>query len=191
MRNSLIIAGIILGSLTVAIFVIGFVFWFAFGGGVLFLPNPPKPEIIYGEFPFRLTYELDGEIKVIEDVIICEFDGFEIVGESGKYRKWKERLKGGDEWLTLLDLRPLEETNEFGQTMLELYFFYGTAAYYMGDELNPYARSGQTLDYISYSYQTTEGIIGGSSYEANQAWEKYRIKLISWEPSPPIQNSFK
>ena len=26
-----------------------------------FAPNPPKPEITCGEFPFTLTYELDGK----------------------------------------------------------------------------------------------------------------------------------
>lgn len=170
--------------------IIVFLFWMAFGGANYFI-QIPKPEVTYGEFPFKLTYELNGEIKTIEDTIVCEFDGFEVVGESGKYRRWKEYLKSGKEQLTLLDLRPLKEINEFGQTMLELYFFYGTAAYYMGDESSPYARSGQKLDYVSYKYQTVDGIVGGSGYNADVAWEKYKIKIISWEVAPPIQNIFK
>jgi len=36
---------------------------------------PPEPEITYGEFPFRLEYEIDGERFVIEDVVIVEFMG--------------------------------------------------------------------------------------------------------------------
>ena len=35
----------------------------------------PEPKIKYGEFPFVLTYEVDGEIRVIEDTIVCEYEG--------------------------------------------------------------------------------------------------------------------
>ena len=39
-------------------------------------PAPPLPEITYGEFPFRLEYELNEKLHVIEDTLIVEFDGF-------------------------------------------------------------------------------------------------------------------
>lgn len=39
-----------------------FMFFSAFGG-LNFLISVPKPAITYGEFPFRLTYELNGEKK--------------------------------------------------------------------------------------------------------------------------------
>ena len=153
--------------------------------------NPPKPEIVYGEFPFRLTYELDGKMKVIEDTVVCEFDGFYDSGSAGKYRKWKSYLKSGNQRITLLDLRSLNETNELGQKMLELFFFYGSAEYYMDDELGGNKRAGEISTWVDYMYQTTDGTIGESAYKADEAWEKYKIKLISWEPSSPIQNSFK
>ena len=104
-------------------------FIFAFAPGCFLLLNPPKPGITYGEFPFRLTYELNGEIKVIEDTIIAEFDGFSTPTSAGIYRVWKTRLKSGNERLTLLDLRPLNEINEFGQMMLEIYFYYRNGEY--------------------------------------------------------------
>lgn len=49
-------------------------------------PNPPKPEIKYGEFKFKMTYYIDGKLKEISDVIVCEFKGFEvrIIGDSKK-----------------------------------------------------------------------------------------------------------
>ncbi len=191
MKKVFIIMGIVIAALLVIAFVIGFVFWFAFGGGALFLPNPPKPKIAYGEFPFKLIYELDGETKVIEDTIICEFDGFELRGESGRYCKWKTYLKSGNEQLTLLDLRSLEETNELGQTILELYFYYGTAAYYMGDNTNPFARDAQGFDYVSYEFQTADGKTGRSGYETDEAYKKFNIRLISWEVAEPIQNTFQ
>lgn len=176
----------------IAIVLIALFFLFIVSGAIfMFNSNPPAPKIQYGEFPFTLTYELDGEVKVIEDTVICEFDGFVNRGSAGKARRWKTTLKSGDEQLTLLDLRPLEEINEFGQTMLELYFYYGTAAYYMGDESNPFARNAQDFNWVEYKYKTVGGTIGGSGYKADEAWEKYKIKLISWEPSEPIQNSFR
>lgn len=165
--------------------------WITLFLGVSISPNPPKPEIPYGEFPFTLTYELDGEIREIEDVIICEFDGFINRGTAGKSRKWNTALKSGSEQLTLLDLRSTKEENEFKQTILELYFYYGSGAYYMGDTENPFARKAQNFEWIDYKYQTTDGEIGSSGYKAEEAFEKYKIRLINWECAPPIENKFK
>ena len=50
------------------------------------------PEIRYGEFPFRLEYEINGERFVIEDTVICEFDGIGWNEAQGKFRKWKDYL---------------------------------------------------------------------------------------------------
>ena len=50
-------------------------FFIAAFGGFNFLLSVPEPQIKYGEFPCKLTYEINGEIKTIEDTIICEFDG--------------------------------------------------------------------------------------------------------------------
>jgi hypothetical protein len=188
MKKMFLIIGISIFSI---IILVGIFYFLVISGAIFsFGSNPPKPEITYGEFPFKLTYELDGETKVIEDSVICEFDGFYSLGSAGKYRKWKTSLKSGNERLTLLDLRPLEEINEFGQTMLEMFFSYGSGEYYMGDEQR-YNRKPEIRDYVEYEYRNTDGTTGGSSYKADVAYEKYKIKLISWEASEPIQNSFK
>lgn len=158
-------------------------------GGFNFMLHVPKPEITYGEFPCVLTYEVDGETKIIEDIIVCEFDGFEVVGEAGKYRKWKTYLKSGSEDMTLLDLKPLNEKNEFGHTMLEFFFSYGNGEYYMGD--TQHRSIPQISNYIEYKYRTEDGRIGGSAYSNEEALEKYKIRLISWEVAPPIENEFK
>ena len=150
-------------------------------GGFNFLLHVPKPEITYGEFPCVLTYEVDGEIKVIEDVVVCEFDGFEAASEAGKYRKWKTYLKSGKDDMTLLDLRALNEENEFGHTMLEFFFSYGNAEYYMGDFDDGRAKKEQDFKWVEYKYKNDEGGIGGSAYKADEAYEKYKIRLISWE----------
>ena len=160
-------------------------------GGFNFLLRVPKPEITYGEFPCVLTYEVDGEIKTIEDTIVCEFDGFEALSEAGKYRKWKSYLKSGDEELVLLNLRDKNEVNEFGHTMLELFFYWGNAEYYMGDVDDGRSNKEQDFKWVEYKYKNAEGQIGGSAYKADEAYEKYKIRLISWEVAPPIKNEFK
>ena len=57
-------------------------------------PNPPKPKIKYGEFKFKLTYSVDGILKEVSDIIVCEFKGFEVmaIGDSKK-RVWSENIK--------------------------------------------------------------------------------------------------
>lgn len=188
MKKVLIIISIVI---VIAVILIGILYLFVLSGAIfMFNSNPPAPEVTYGEFPFRLTYEIDGKIKVIEDTIICEFDGFKNMGSAGNYRVWKTYLKSGNEKLTLLDLRPLEETNEFGQTMLEMFFSYGSGEYYMGDEQR-YNHKPEIRDYVEYEYQNADGTTGGSSYKADVAYEKYGIRLISWESSPPIENKFE
>lgn len=180
----------VIGIALIPMVMIGIYLLMAISGAIfLFNPNPPKPEITYGEFPCRITYELNGEKKVIEDVIICEFDGFDNLGSGGKYRKWKSYLKSGNENMTLLDLRPLNEKNEFGHTMLEFFFSYGNAEYYMGDTQRQSVP--HIADYVEYKYRTEDGSIGGSAYKADEAYEKYKIRLISWEASPLIENVFK
>ncbi|MDP4118427.1 MAG: hypothetical protein Q8873_04465 [Bacillota bacterium] len=205
-KKLFIIIGIIFATLFAVALIYGFVIWFSFGGGIYFLPNPPKPAITYGEFPFKLTYELDGETKTITDVAICEFDGYGQRTEAGQSRKWKTHLKSGTDelipanergtetdfaWITMLDLRKDGAFDDFGHKVLELYFYGGNGHYYMGDELGGNSRAGQDFTWVDYMYQNADGTIGHSGYKANEAWEKYKIRLISWEPSSPIKNSFK
>ena len=56
---------------------------------------PPSPAIRYGEFPFRLEYELNGERFIIEDTLIATFIGRRrggIMEESG-LRMWYSTLE--------------------------------------------------------------------------------------------------
>ena len=170
-----------------------FVFFSAFGG-LNFLIPVPRPTVTYGEFPFRLEYEVNGNTKVIEDIIICEFDGFEVWGESGKYRKWKTYLKSGTDKscsgrITLLNMRNLNEKDDFGNTILEFFFSYGNAEYLMGEEWHK--SKAEIHSYIEFLYQNEDGMVCGSSYNADIAYERFKIRLISWECAPPIENKFQ
>ena len=160
-------------SLLATTFILSCIFLFAGCQG-------KEPEIKYGEFPFRLEYELAGETIIVEDTAVCKFDGFEQWGEAGKYRKWKTYLKSGKERLTLLKV-----------DNMEFYFSYGTAQFYMGD--NDYKEpenmnyNPNVIDYMVWE----NGRERGSSMLAAEAWEKYQLRIIDWQYSPPIQNSFK
>lgn len=149
---------------------------------LLILAIVKRPEISYHEFPFKLTYELNGTIKEVEDAVICEYQGIKIHNEIGVYRQWTSRLKSGQDKITLLKV---------GET-LEFYFDYGSAENYMGDP-----QSGQyrldlfyNLTLIPYIKYENNLQIANSAMTANEVWNKYKLRIIKWEYTPPIKNNF-
>ena len=184
---------------------------------VLFQSSPSKPDIEKAEFSFALSYEINDQEKIIEDVIICEFDGFENFETGGKWREWKSYLKStGEAELIFLDFREKknffeEKRDEFidwiqgivefltatpgdssVDSILYLYFKYGYPEYYMGEPGAQIQSNGaQEMDIIYYAYRRKDGVIEHSSMSADEAHEKYGIRLISWECDPPIKNTFK
>jgi hypothetical protein len=151
--------------------------WLILYTGIQSAPNPPLPKITYGEFPFRLEYELDGERKVIEDTVICEFDGFGSNEGSGKYRKWKNRLASGDTEarITLLQISDTKK----------IVYYAGSADYYMGDQVTHYLNNFSFPNAVIY-----EGSGGTRLVREEQLLNDYHIKLISWDYTQPILNSF-
>ncbi len=63
--------------------------------------NPPKPEYSYGEFPFYLEYEINGQIMSVEDTVIVKYDGIGLSEGTGKDIKWKQTLASGNEEVVL------------------------------------------------------------------------------------------
>ena len=192
MKKWVLITSIITLSSVALLIILGIFYFLVISGAIFsFGPNPPEPEITYGEFKCRLTYELNGETKIIEDTFTCKFEGFYSLGSAGKYRKWSLHLSDGKEYITLLDLRNSDAVDELNNKVLELYFSPGNAEYYMGDESTHLRRKGEISDTISYYYRKEDCTTGGSAFKAEEAYEKYNVRLISWEVTPPIQNSFK
>ncbi len=178
---------IILIVLSPILFIVfGIFIWFAgsMGYGLLgyiFIPNPPKPEITYGEFPFEIVYEIDGEIFTIQDVYVCEYDGVALDSDgSGKHRNWKGYLKSTGESRLVL----LKDNN------ITLACYIRSPGYYMDDP-------NETDDvfispYIFYVISPNK--FGGTStgvLDIDLYLDKYKLKLISWELSLPIENSIK
>lgn len=148
-------------------------------GTWLFNPTPPKPEVTYGEFPFEIVYELDGETVTIQDVYICEYDGIGANEGSGKHRTWKGYFQStGDDTFVLL---------QDGNTTLACAV--GYPEYYMSDPCTP---NNEYVPYIYYIISPDK--FGGTSSgvsDIEPLLEQYKLKLISWEISEPIQNSFE
>jgi len=144
-------------------------------------PNPPMPEITYGEFPFKLVYEKNGEKIVVEDTIICKFDGVKIIsGHGKKVRKWKAYLDSGQKSpsSTYSAALLIDDTNA-------IYFSLGSPYYYMGD-------GNCTLNF--HAFRLHKYPLGGHLYPYIGDIElliTYGIKLISFELSAPIVNTFK
>jgi len=174
----------------VAIF--GFVYFiFPFLGllfvGIIRTPAPPVPEITYGEFPFRLEYEIDGERFVIEDTLIAEFDRSIAGNATMRARRiWNTRLESGEE----RRVRIKEATN------LTITFSPGLAEYHMGD-LHGGDLIVQNPSIVSQPHVFVRTVIDGRSNvdyflleEAHEILEEHGIKLISWYRTAPIINSF-
>ena len=163
-----------------AISIAGIVNVFVFGSSV------PKPEITYGEFPISVVFEIAGEIRTVEDIVVCEFDGFEVRGEAGKYRKWKTYLKSGNKRLILLH-------DEDKDLIFEISMGYGLADYYMGDytrnSKEAYETSRITDKYLGY-VQWKDGVQTGTTISYDEAWEKYGLKILEVQYASPIQNTF-
>lgn len=180
---------LIVGAIILVIVILVGVFYLMVLSGAIFMfnSNPPKPEITYGEFPISVKYEVNGEIKVIEDIVICEFDGFVSEGSNGKHRKWKARLKSGNERIVLLRVENEDLTFEVSES-------YGQPDYYMGDlryESNEaYEKKMSDDRYLGYT-QWENGVQTGHSITKEEVWDDYRLKVIDVQYSPPIQNSFK
>lgn len=139
-------------------------------------PNPPKPRIRSGEFPFTIVYEINGEKIIIEDTMICKYDGVGWNEGVGKYRKWKSYLASSPKEDAVLLV---------ADDKRKIYCFVGSAEYYMGDEKYPEKRPlTPRLINIRLDNDFT-------SISQDELLEMYNIRLISWEFSDPIVNSFK
>lgn len=146
----------------------GFGFYIAVIQG-LTVSEPPPPQITYGEFPFALVYEINGEEKVIEDTLICEYAGVEWVGDFVEsYRKWKTSFKSGNERIVLLNI---DEKNI-------LYFLPGSAGYYMGE----YANGERDMSHSVYRNNIEENphyAYLGDPVSPEDLFNLYGIRLIS------------
>ena len=161
----------------VAFSAVGMLAWNGLG------PTPPRPQIKYGEFPFRLEYEINGQVVVVEDTIIAKFKGVGYSISSGqKYLKWETYLASNKKESAVL-LTTDEQT--------KVYCNVGYAKYYLGSKEYPAKDENVPFEYRFYTVKLQPPGTSTSGINSDQLWDKYNIRIISFEPSPPIQNTFK
>ena len=122
-----VVTSVLLGLLCIIMSVLIICPMFVLLIGIQLQPNPPSPTVTYGEFPFELVYEIDGEVVAVKDTYVCEFDGFGANTGVGKYRKWNGYIKGTGETSILI----CEDDISL------IYCSVGDAEYYMDDERYP------------------------------------------------------
>lgn len=156
--------------------------------------NPPLIE--KGEFPFRVVYEMKGEEFVIEDTIICYYDGLDHSALFGKPRRWNHYLKSQDESKmevfkgeNVSSVLNSERIDEEAGVVLH----YGYGAYYMGDPNSNSLIHGKPHFCYTEKYTSSPNSKHYESIELSEKdLEKYfGIKISVFEFSKPLKNKFK
>ena len=155
------------------------------------------PRITEGEFPFVLEYEINGERHIIEDTVVCKFDGYDLSNPfpfTDYSRTWYQSLKSGDEQKRLI-LELYDNTESVlvkGRinTESQVNLFYGSGGYYLGDP-----EDSERVPCINYveEYKTSEKVTHNEVTPlTNEQLEVYfGIKIIRFEFSEPINNKFE
>lgn len=135
-----------------------------------------KPNITEGEFPFTITYEMDGETFVINDVYKAKYDGNGGYADT-LHRNYKGTIIGLGEQSTIYIFK--KENN----TRIELNtFFY--ADYMMGDTEYDYFDE-EPFEPRFYYYDENE-----QEYYDEETLAAHGVKMISFEYPEPIKNTF-
>jgi hypothetical protein len=154
--------------------------WILIGVGVWLSPDPPKPMVRYGEFPFEIVYTLDGQLHTIEDVLVCEYDGIGADEGRGKFIQWKGYLKSSDK-------AEIEEVVLYRKDNIRIVCEIGSPAYYMGEDEY---MDGQSVTPCLILYEERETLTI-SHWLSEEDEEQYHIEIISWTLSDPIVNTFE
>lgn len=174
---------------------IAFVMFFCFSGCEK--GYDAAPQITDGEFPFVLEYEINSERYIIEDTVVCKFDGYDLSNSfpfMDYSRTWYQSLKSGEEQKRLI--LQLEDNTESVlvkgriNTESKVNLFYGDGGYYLGDPED--AERGPCINYVE-EYKTSEKVTHNEvTLLTNEQLEKYfGIKIIRFEFSEPIDNRFE
>lgn len=135
-----------------------------------------KPTITEGEFPFSITYEIDGETVKIDDVYKARYTGNGGYADT-KYRTYVGGIEGLGDKGTMYTLKKDENT----RVELCTHFY---ADYLMGDSEYDYF-DDEAFEPRIYYYDANE-----TEYHDEETLAAQGVKLISFEYPTPIKNSF-
>jgi len=205
MKKKKIMKWIMILMLTIlAIPILGIILFLVVLHTGIFLTNPPRPEITYAEFPFRIEIEYNGERLVFEDTLICEFSGFGTSGGIGgnwrRYRQWTSRFESGREYNTVWPSITMLETD-----YVLVSFDSGEPAFYMDrpwQEVEhgiPWSPMKPSI-YVDDLAERARGEFSFAFYDLSwypdkerlvESLENFGIEVISIEITPPIENTFQ
>ena len=157
------------------------------------------PEITYGEFPFKLVYEIEGKEFTIEDTLICKYNGYGKNEGTGKYIRWKTEFASGNKRIVLFEMSGLElsiskrldyNAEKASQYTTHVHYDVGSPAYYMGSATNEIEQLGSFPDARLFLEREGSGKGKDMSVTAQDLLDKYNIELISWDHAEPIENTF-
>jgi len=170
------VSGIVVITIISTVLMVPLIPWFLLGVLLpLTIPNPPAPRVKYGEFPFRVEYEINGERIIVEDTFIARFAGHGYDFGRGKFRKWNGYVASNRKSGVVI-LKDGAKT---------IYLSVGGPGYYMGDAgFAP----GERLIPGFIMEERRDGILHESSRK--ELFEPYNIRLIDWELSDPIEDNF-
>lgn len=168
---TIIISLIVIGAL---VFVAPILYFFGDIFAEMVFDKPSEPTITHGEFEFELIYEYNGKEIKITDTIICDYNGLSFALDGGNYRDWTCVIKNNNNHGRYI----IDENigNLYIQVPLE-------ADYYMGD---PNVNSEIAKPYIYYIDDNT-----GTVYYEQDLSNVVGVKIVSWNTSEPIKNTFK
>jgi hypothetical protein len=133
-----------------------------------------KPVVTEGEFPFSITYELDGQTVTIHDVYQVHYDA----DEAYKYRVYVGEIQNKEEDNTYYTLK----TEENGRIELWTRFY---ADYLMGDPEYDYFDE-EPFEPVIYYYDAQE-----TESHDEETLAEHGVKLISFDYPEPIKNSLR
>lgn len=113
---------------------------------------------------------------VIEDIIICEFDGFNLNWGADKTLKWKIYFASGRAMISTSTADILIDNSR------QLYFILGYPQYYMGVD-------GESFVFRAYQKRETSWP-RIELIELDELLDTFGIRVIHYEFAPPINNTF-
>lgn len=143
------------------------------------LESPNDPTVEKGEFDFSVTYEINGEVKTVSGVYVCEYDGVSWALDGGPHRSWTGYCKGLED-----DLIRIGTTADGQSIDLDLNLY---PEYFMGDIEENYREPSKP--YIVVTVVGEDGGIG-FAHEPDEVEELCGAKIISYTYEEPIVNSF-
>jgi len=172
----------------------------------LISPRAFRPEIRYGEFDFRLEYEIYGEVVVVEDTVVVEHSGTSWDAGIGNHNVWDNHLKSGREFIELyrsdavvIFIRILGVLN--GVYLLgtdsvreDLHTNLPDVTRLNLNEEGLTSQQEQERDtFFSDNSEPNWRFFGGARWHINEEdlFNNYGIRLIRFEYDLPIENSFR